>query len=154
MQFSDDILIRVVVFVLGVSGFLVAKHIRNHKVKDAPLVCMVGFDCHTVVHSDYSKFLGIPVELLGMFYYAFLSILYFFLILFPSIIPIPLFAFLLLASLGAFIFSAYLIVIQIFVLRKGCSWCIVSALISALVVVLTVFHYDLSVIAQLFSVKF
>jgi uncharacterized membrane protein len=149
MQFADDVLIRVIVFVLGLCGFMIAKHIRNHKTKNTPLICPIGFDCHTVVHSDYSRFFNIPVEVLGMTYYAFLSFFYLILIFIPEVMPIALYGFLLLASFVAFLFSIYLIIIQIFVLKKGCSWCILSSVISALIFILTVFHYNFDFFAQI-----
>ncbi|HEV7702415.1 MAG TPA: vitamin K epoxide reductase family protein [Candidatus Paceibacterota bacterium] len=141
MQFSNEILIRLIMIVLGVCGFLVAKHIHKHKTQNTPLVCMVGFDCHTVVHSDYSKFFGVPVEFLGMLYYAFISIVYLILILVPQVLSYNHDLFILTLSsisLVAFLFSLYLIAVQIFILKKGCSWCIVSAFISALIFILTV----------------
>ena len=140
MQFSNEILVQISIFVLGVCGFWVAKHIRDHKTKNTPLVCMVGFDCHTVVHSDYSRFFGMPVEIFGMIYYALISLSYLLFILVPNIpnnMQIDLGGILALISLTAFLFSVYLILVQIFILKKGCSWCIVSALISALIFVLT-----------------
>lgn len=150
MQFSNEILIRVTIFILGLCGFLVAKHIRNHKKKNIPLVCPIRFDCQTVVHSDYSRFFGIPVEILGMVYYAFLSLSYFFLIFVPVDMPTVLINFLISLSLIAFIFSVYLIAVQIFILKKGCSWCIVSAFICLCVFILTIFHYDISFFTQIF----
>ena len=140
MQFSNEILVQIAIFVLGVCGFWVAKHIRDHKTKNTPLVCMVGFDCHTVVHSDYSRFFGMPVEIFGMIYYALISLSYLLFILVPNIpnnMQIDLGGILALISLTSFLFSVYLILVQIFILKKGCSWCIVSALISALIFVLT-----------------
>lgn len=150
MQFSEDVLLRVAIFVLGICGFWVAKHIRNHKVKDTPLVCPIGFDCHAVVHSDYSKFIGMPVEILGMIYYGLLSLAYLFFIFWSEMMPNGLIGFLILMSLGAFLFSLYLIFVQIFLLKKGCSWCIVSALISAAIFGLTMMSYDFSSFAGLF----
>ncbi len=138
MIFTNEVLIKIAVVVLGVCGFLVAKHIRNHKKKATPLVCMVGFDCHTVVHSDYSRFFGIPVEILGMLYYAFVALTYGVLIFLPNITPDIFGVFMIILSKVAFLFSLYLIGVQLFILKKGCSWCIVSALISALIFVLTV----------------
>ena len=137
MQFSNDLTIKVLILFLGFLGFMVAEHIRNHKKNNAPLVCPIGFDCHAVVHSDYSTFLGMPVETLGMIYYACISLAYLFLALTAEIIPSLMLNFLTIISLGAFLFSSYLICVQIFILKKGCSWCIVSALISALIFVLT-----------------
>lgn len=147
------------IFVLGVCGFLVAKHISNHKKKNMPLVCPIGFDCNAVVHSDYSKFLGVPVEFLGMAYYAFITIIYFVFSFIPNAynsfivlsgpISVYLIAFLILLSLLSFLFSIYLIGVQIFILRKGCSWCIGSSFISAFIFILTVLLYNLNYFLQI-----
>jgi uncharacterized membrane protein len=137
MQFSDNILARIAIFILGVCGFLIARHIRQHKISETPLVCPVGFDCHAVVHSDYSKFLGAPVEILGMVYYAFISTTYLSFVFLSNILPNALISPIVALSVTAFIFSVYLIGVQIFILKKGCSWCIVSTIITALIFVLT-----------------
>jgi uncharacterized membrane protein len=149
MPFSNDILIRAIIFALGACGFLVAKHIRNHKIKSTPLVCPVGFDCNAVVHSDYSKFLGVPVEFLGMIYYALISFVYLF-VIFAGTTSFYLNGFLVLTSLLALVFSIYLIYVQIFILKKGCSWCFVSASISILIFSLTMSIYDFSSLVQIF----
>ncbi len=136
MTFLDDFSVRLLICLLGVAGFFVAKHIRNQKKKASPFVCLVGFDCHAVVHSDYSKILGISVELLGMVYYSLISISYFLLAFYSSVVPIVFTSFVAVTSLLAFIFSLYLIGVQIFILKKGCSWCFVSATISILIFLL------------------
>lgn len=151
MEFSEDILIRIAVFVLGVCGFMVARHIYKHKKKNAaPLVCPARFDCQTVVHSDYSRFVGVPVEIFGMIYYALVLLSYLFFIFMPAAMPVVLVNFLIAASSIAFLFSVYLIGVQIFILKKGCSWCIVSAFISAFIFILTVATYHLSYIIGIF----
>jgi len=144
MQIPNDILIRVMVFVLGVCGFMVARHIRKHKVENAPLVCPIGFDCHAVVHSDYSKFFGVPVEFLGMIYYAVISLSYLVLILWGEIMPGSMISLLMVLTLIGFAFSGYLIAVQIFILKKGCSWCIVSSIISACIFFLTILASNIS----------
>ena len=53
MIFSNEVLIQILTIILGFFGFWVAKYIRVHKVENKLLVCMVGFDCHAVVHSNY-----------------------------------------------------------------------------------------------------
>ena len=136
MIFSIDVLVKVLIVFLGMCGFWIAKHIRNHKVNNAPLVCPIGFDCHAVVHSDYSKILGMTVEFLGMIYYALISLLYFSFIFMPSMMVSDLISFLITTSFFAFVFSIYLLVVQIFILKKGCSWCIVSSIVSALIFIL------------------
>lgn len=150
MIFLNEVLIQVATFVLGFLGFWIAKHIRDHKVDNKTLVCMVGFDCHAVIHSDYSKFFGIPVEVFGMMYYALIFSLYFVFTVFQALMPDVIIGALILMSFTAFLFSLYLILVQIFILKKGCSWCIVSAFISLIIFILTMMHYDFSFIAGMF----
>ena len=149
MIFSDDVLIRVVISLLGACGFMVAKHIRNHKVTGSLLVCPIKFDCNTVINSDYSKFFGIPVETLGMAYYGFIFFSYLSFIFLSNTLPNFLVGFMSLLSLIAFLFSIYLICVQIFILRKGCSWCIVSAIVSACIFILTIHIYDINLFGQI-----
>ena len=153
MQFSNEILVRIIIVVLGVCGFFIAKYIHKHKKQNTPLVCPIRFDCHTVVHSDYSKFFGIPVEILGMMYYAFTTGVYFVFVFFPQIffaINYDILSTIFLSiSLVAFLFSTYLIAVQIFILKKGCSWCIVSAFICLAIFILASFLYNFSLVTQL-----
>ncbi len=151
MVFPEDILIRVILFALGAFGFWVARHIYIHKRSEAePLVCMVGFDCHAVVHSDYAKFLGIHVEVLGMFYYGAVTLFYAFLLFLANTLPIMLTDFMILLSFTAFLFSAYLIGIQQFVIKKWCSWCLVSASVSTTIFIVTILFYNLSEMFAIF----
>ncbi len=152
MIFSDYIFVRVAIGLLGVCGFFVAEHIRNHKAKQVPLVCMVGFDCHTVVHSDYSKLFGVPVEILGMIYYAVVALGYLFLTFtFGETLPKLVVDLAAGFSLIAFLFSVYLIFVQVFVLKKGCSWCFVSAFISISIFLLTLNAYHIDFLTQIFK---
>lgn len=147
---SEDIIARIAIAVLGLCGFFVARHIRNEKNAKRPLVCPIHFDCDTVVHSDYSKFFGIPVEIFGMFYYAFVTIGYIFLSFLPEVLPMLLVDSLILISIGAFLFSVYLTIVQSLVIKKFCSWCLVSATICILIFALTLVSYDFSSLAGMF----
>jgi uncharacterized membrane protein len=153
MQFSDDIIIRVILFLAGVTGFFIARHIYRHKkdVENVPLTCPVGFDCTTVVHSDYSRILGVRVEVLGMIYYALISLSYLFLIFMPDNLPILVIGLLLGISSLAFLFSVYLTGVQAFILKNWCSWCLVSAGLSVIIFLLNIFAYDaLQIIPAMF----
>jgi uncharacterized membrane protein len=83
-----------------------------------------------------------------MLYYALIALGYLFLIFSASALHENLVSFLVILSSIAFFFSVYLIGIQIFVLKKGCSWCIVSALTCLGIFLLTVFAYDFQDILQ------
>ncbi|OGI76620.1 hypothetical protein A3B85_00955 [Candidatus Nomurabacteria bacterium RIFCSPHIGHO2_02_FULL_37_13] len=148
MTFSNDILVRVAIFFLAFCGFMVAKHIRKHKTTGSLLVCPIRFDCNTVVNSDYSKFFGVPVEILGMAYYGLVSISYLFFIFLPNLFPNTLIGFMIVLSLIAFLFSIYLVCVLIFVLKKGCSWCFVSAFISISIFILTILTYNFGSVAK------
>ena len=137
MTISNDVLTQIAIFILAASGFLVANYIYQKKRKQAYLVCPIKFDCNTVVNSDYSRFFGIPLEILGMIYYGIVAVAYLALILVPSFSLPYLDSFLFTISTIAFLFSAYLMGILAFVLRKGCSWCFLSAILSTLIFLLT-----------------
>lgn len=151
MLVSNDILIQIAIFILAVTGFFVAYHVYDKKRKEQPLVCPIKFDCNTVVNSDYSKFFGIPVEILGMLYYGIIVLAYLFLILAPGSFPMFLTGISIALSTAAFLFSLYLMGVLAFILRKGCSWCVLSAILCTLIFIFTVIYYRLDTVLQFFT---
>lgn len=139
-----DILFRVLIAVLAFAGFLVALHISQKKQKKKPLICPMRSDCNTVVNSDYSKFFGVPVELFGMYYYLIILFSYIIIAFLPSVLPVIFLLIISFVSIGAFLFSLYLICVQIFLLKTYCFWCLISAFISTAIFVLTLYAYDFS----------
>lgn len=140
--------------IFAVSGLILALYIyitKQNKAKQ--LVCPIGGHCDAVVHSKYSKFLGIPVELLGAFYYFFIIVIYglsaFNLVIFP-----PIFLFFVTAfSVLAFMFSLYLVFIQAFTLKNWCTWCLFSAGFTTFIAVLAVFGSSLDLVSLLVEYK-
>jgi len=124
----------VIIIFLGFGGFLIAMYIRHHKknVEEA-LVCPLKANCDLVIHSDYSKFLGIPVEILGMYYYGFIAISYGLIVIFPNLGAPVIASGLMFASLCAFVFSIYLTLVQAFILKNWCTWCLISAFICGMI---------------------
>lgn len=109
------------------SGFLLAFYIRHKKHANEKLVCPLDSDCESVIHSDYSVFLGVPVEVLGMIYYGIVAIAYGVFLMFPQLVsPFAIFSVFTLST-TAFFFSLYLTCVQIFAIRQLCTWCLVSA---------------------------
>lgn len=128
----------VLIIFLAFGGFLIARYIWHHKknVREV-LICPLRANCDTVIHSDYSKFLGIPVEILGMVYYSLLAMSYGSIMIFP-VLGVPLVVSgLMLVTMCAFIFSVYLTLVQALVLKNWCTWCLISATICA-----TIFAID------------
>lgn len=109
----------------GLSLFLTHKKRAKEKV----LVCPLRGNCTAVIQSDYSTFLGVPVELLGIAYYGVVALAYLLLVLVPSQL-FGVSVLLLAVGAAAFLFSLYLTFIQLMVLRQVCTWCLASAFLS------------------------
>ena len=118
-----------IVTALGASGFCLAAYIHHKKHHRQRMVCPIGSDCDVVIHSQYSKFLGVQVETLGMFYYGLVTLSYFIFTFFPKFATDTNTLATLIVTSAAFLFSLYLIFIQAFVLRQWCTWCLISATI-------------------------
>lgn len=112
-------------------GLFIAIYIFRKKRTGQKLVCPVGADCDSVVHSPFSKFLGVPVEAMGILYYVLILVGYGGFLVFPSIYRPETFFILFLMTVVGFLFSLYLTFIQMFTLHQFCTWCLFSAAISS-----------------------
>lgn len=128
-----------IIILLGFCGFFVALHIHTKKSKKIPLICPLRSNCDTVIHSDYSKFLGIRVERLGLLYYSIIVLGHGIFFFFPEYSNSLLVNISSALSAIAFIFSVYLLSIQAFVLKQWCFWCLISAFLSISIFLLTFF---------------
>jgi uncharacterized membrane protein len=132
-----DNLIYIANIILGLSGFFVALNISLKKRDQKPMVCPLNMKCEQVLYSKYAKFLGVPLEIMGMFYYGLITISYSIFLFYPYL-KNPFFIFsIFLMTLGGFILSSYLVSVQAFRLREWCSWCLMSAFISTSVFLLS-----------------
>jgi uncharacterized membrane protein len=117
----------IVIVFAALTGVLLTIYIYHKKRRHEAMVCPLNGHCETVINSEFSKFLGIPVELIGMFYYTLVAVSY------VVFLTMPLFATPLLtlgvffATMLAFLFSAYLVFIQLFYIKQICTWCLGSA---------------------------
>lgn len=116
---------------LGVVGLAVATYLTYvHYAGIAP-ICAVSHGCEVVQSSRYATFVGVPVAVLGLVGY--LGIL--------GSLALPgeggrvTTAGL---SLVGFGFSAYLTYLELFQIHAICQWCVASAIIMALLAVLSV----------------
>ncbi|GIW67629.1 MAG: hypothetical protein KatS3mg096_497 [Candidatus Parcubacteria bacterium] len=105
------------IFILGLIGFLVASYLFYLGIKNDSPFCLPDVGCDFVLKSEYSKFLGLPVALWGVFYFGSILILNFF--------EKPKVLLKVVSSLG-FIFALYLIYLQAFVLKSFCIYCLIA----------------------------
>ena len=120
-----------VIALLALVGLFVAIYLALFKLGIiGELTCSVG-SCDTVQASKWSEFLGLPVAVWGVGFYAAALAL--------ALVSIqPRFedsravslAMLLLTGWGL-IFSAWLTYLELFVIEAICQWCVVSAIIVA-----------------------
>lgn len=135
---KQSISLEIFTIFVAAGGFLLSSYILYVKHCDKPMVCPTGSSCETVIYSEYSKFFGIPLEYLGMLYYGLLVGVYTLLVISPSSVP-PLLLFgVLYITAAAFLFSVYLTSIQAFVLRQWCMWCLLSAVFSTTIFIVSI----------------
>lgn len=142
---------HLILAMIGLAGFSIASYISHCKNKKKPLVCPLRTSCDFVTTSDYSKFLGIHIEYIGMVYYALVTVLHLTILFFPEFATFRIILLGLAASSCAFLFSLYLTAIQAFVLRQWCTWCITSAVLCALIFATTYLSWAGAPILNLLS---
>ena len=116
----------------GVSSYLLYEHFV------APIACFTGTGCQTVDDSVYSEVFGIPMSGIGLVSYLGIIGLQ----LGNLRVRDPLASYLQLAVFGAavagVVFAAYLTYLEIFVIEALCSWCLTSAVLMALILLLSI----------------
>lgn len=128
-------------FLLGILfslvGLLIALYLlRKKKALERPF-CPLRADCHTVIQSKYSSILGVPLEYFGIGYYLLSALLYTAPIAFPFLDVVLLKTILITISVVGAVFSVYLIALQAFVIKSWCSWCVLSAITSTILFVIS-----------------
>ena len=124
----------------ALGGFVLAFFLFISKRKAKPIACPMDGHCDDVVRSEFSKFFGVPVDILGMLYYAVAATAYSVFYFYSGLaVPLAVFAMFGLASFS-FLFSLYLTFIQAFSLKQWCVWCLASAGLSSFIFLANVFY--------------
>lgn len=109
---------------LVLAGLAVASYLTWAHYSGADVACVRGGGCETVQKSSYSEIAGIPVAVFGLLFYGTML----FLLGWDS--EDARFAAAALAFVGIG-FSAYLVVLQAFVIDAFCVWCLVNDVVIA-----------------------
>lgn len=116
------------------AGYLVWKHYHN---SSKPLVCPLDHDCSKVTESRWSSTFWVRNEVLGFLFY--LSMLVAGLVMFfmPGLLllSLPLTLLMKLAAGAGLLFSLFLIWVQIYKIKDYCFYCMISALVTLLLFV-------------------
>jgi uncharacterized membrane protein len=114
---------------IALAGIGVATYITISDAGGGAPACLVGGNgCQTVADSQYSHLLGVNVAVFGILGYA--------LLLLSALVrgDAGRFAGLLMALVG-FGFSAYLTYLELFVIDAICQWCVTSAALMTLLLI-------------------
>ena len=114
-------------------GVVLSAYLVWTRTAHAPVYCPLGSGCEVVQSSRFAAVFGIPVALLGLVFYAFL-----FLIAARPHEPGRRLSLALPAAFAGVGSSAVFMIVQQTVIRATCSLCIVSALLTAAILVLLV----------------
>lgn len=112
----------IIAFIAALVGILISSYIFIKKYRHQALACPRDNPCDTVLHSKFSKTLGVPNEILGLGYFIFVGIIIFS-IANGVATPWVLYVLFFLLVLGG-LFSFYLLGLQAFVIRSWCAWCL------------------------------
>jgi uncharacterized membrane protein len=122
---------------LSIIGLLVSIYMTIYKITSNDSMCVGSGDCKTVNASRYAEVYGIPVAVLGMLgYSAILAVL----LLEPRVDFLQengTLAFFGLSLVG-FLFTLYLIFVEVSLLRAYCPFCITSQTVMTIIFIISV----------------
>jgi uncharacterized membrane protein len=119
------------IIILALIGFGVSLYLSITHYLGFTVPCNITHGCEVVLNSKYAVILGVPLSLLGVFYFtgvivsALLASHY---VIWRKLLTV-------LLGLGALAALAFL-TIQFFVLKKVCQYCLITDVISLLIFIL------------------
>lgn len=120
-----------VTLALSLAGIAVSAYLTWVHYEEDALVCGLG-DCTLVQNSEYATLMGVPIAILGLLMYlAILGLAALRLLrpVFADRATAAIFG----VSLAGLLYSLYLTYVEIWVIEAICQWCVVSAIITALI---------------------
>lgn len=126
----------VLVPILAIAGLAVAGYLSYVEFTGSNSYCPVG-RCEAVQHSVYSSFFGIPTAVMGVVAYA--AILALWVVgekvggTIGGAAPLGVFG----VSFIGTIFSLYLTYLELFVIKAVCMWCLMSAVVITLILLVS-----------------
>jgi len=115
--------------VLSVLGLIDAAYLAYSHRTAQPLVCPLDHDCSTVTESKWSMTLGIRNEMLGLAFYSIIFAGAITMVAIPAYLH-PLGIFLAIVTGIGILFSGFLTILQITIIKDYCFYCLISALIT------------------------
>ncbi len=128
----------VIILLLAFFGLADSAYLTQHALSGTPLLCDIQnlTGCNIVAASEYSRIFGIPLAEFGVLFYCIIFVLAALeIIIFDQLLRRVLQA----ISLVGVIASLYFTLVQVFVIGAFCIYCLASALIALLILILASF---------------
>ena len=130
------------VFIFSLLGLGVASFLFYEYQFSSSVYCFTGTGCDAVRNSLYSSFFGISIPFLGIVFYFTVAI--FALLRSHGAYDKIFFKLQLWSSVVAVAFGTYLTVLEIFVIKAICFWCVLSFIISLVILLLIILGRKIS----------
>jgi uncharacterized membrane protein len=125
---------------LALIGIADALYVAHGNYSGQPLWCPVIDGCNTVVNSPYSRIFGVPMSYFGFIYYLYMFALAARLAFDPLSRGLR-FRAILYAGMGAAT-SMYFMYLQLGFIREMCSYCLISAVTTFLLLIAALWHFQ------------
>lgn len=134
----EILIIQSFIVALAAGGLALCVYIHSTKRKGRRLICPLDGSCDFVVRSEYGIMFGLDVDMLGMLYYTAIALIFSATIFLQP----PFYSYAILAgtalSTAGFFMSIYFLWLQFAVIKRWCSLCVGSAVISIMIFVLAI----------------
>lgn len=132
-----DQTLRIISFILAVVGVIDSAYLSWVKIIHAEVYCGGSGSCQTVANSPYSEVAGIPIAIFGLAAYLLIIGLLFLEgrgKFWQQNSPLIIFG----VTLAGTIYSIYLTYIEVAVIYAICPYCVVSAIVMALLLIVAI----------------
>ncbi len=130
---------RGIYFTLALVGFSDAVYLTIKHFYQADAGCLLSEGCDAVLKSEFSSFMGIPLAYMGLVYYLLIVIG---ITAYHQTRKSDILKGLFLLNLSGFAFSLWLVYLQAFVLNSYCTWCLISAGVTTLLLCILTFRKE------------
>ena len=130
---------RGIYFTLALIGFSDATYLTVKHIYQADAGCLLSDGCDAVLKSEFATFMGIPLAYMGLVYYLLIVIG---ITAFHQTQKSDILKGLFLLNLSGFAFSLWVVYLQAFVLNSYCTWCLISAGVTTLLLSILTFRKE------------
>ncbi|OGY23504.1 MAG: hypothetical protein A2172_04830 [Candidatus Woykebacteria bacterium RBG_13_40_15] len=129
-----------VILLLSAAGLAVSTYLAWTYLSGSSIACTTH-GCDAVRSSSYANLFGVPQPLFGIIFYLMLIFLSLALQILDKFFTILLKRLIIVVSAFGFLYSVYLTLLEAFVIKAYCDWCLASAAISTLIFIIVLRDY-------------